>query len=302
MNLQEELNKKLKDIEKLFDIKKILKIKIDNRYIQKYYRINKIPYSLFHTKTGFIHMGLSKGKKFKEKDLFGQAKIIDGYIKKLNAKKILELAYGRGANCIYLAKKNPKSSFYGVDLSQGQIEYAYKSSKNSKNLYLKKGDFHELKEFKKETFDIIFIIEALCYSNNERKVFKEVYRILKPKGIMIIFDGYVTLTNNNKIKAAQLLAAKGMAFKNFSIYEKTINLAEKERFKIKLSKDLSKEILPTLEKFEKSSSSYFKRPRLFRRLNRILPEKFTLNAVCGYLLPTLIRMNEASYYLTILKK
>ena len=149
MDSQEELNKKLKDIEKIFDIKKILKTKIDNKYIQKYYRINKIPYSLFHTKTGFIHMGLSKGRKFKEKDLFGQANIIDGYVKKLKAKKILELGCGRGANCIYLAQKNPKSLFYGIDISRGQLDYADKNLKNIRNFYLKKGDIHDLKEFDK---------------------------------------------------------------------------------------------------------------------------------------------------------
>jgi len=64
MHIQSEIDKKLEKIKLVFSINEILKKDINKSYIKKYYNTNKIPYSIFHTKTGFIHMGINKDVNF----------------------------------------------------------------------------------------------------------------------------------------------------------------------------------------------------------------------------------------------
>lgn len=96
MNIHTELEEKLNKIREVFNVDEILNLDINKKHIQQYYKVNKLPYSLFHTRTGLIHMGLTYGDKFKQEDLLGQAKIVEKYLKKVQAKRVLELATGRG--------------------------------------------------------------------------------------------------------------------------------------------------------------------------------------------------------------
>lgn len=130
MQNQTDLKQKLENISKVFKIKDVLNLEANNEYIQKYYNTNKIPYSLFHTKTDFVHMGISRDRIYKEDDLFEAARLVEKYIKNRKVNKVLELAAGRGANSFYLAKKFPKVDFFGIDISKGQLDYAFEKIKN----------------------------------------------------------------------------------------------------------------------------------------------------------------------------
>ena len=98
MKYSTSLEAKLERLRQVFDIDRVINLQPDNVYIQKYYKINKVTYNIFHTKTDLIYMGISRDGIYKEEDLLAQAKIIEVYILKTKAKKILELATGRGAN------------------------------------------------------------------------------------------------------------------------------------------------------------------------------------------------------------
>ncbi|PIN89118.1 hypothetical protein COU60_04600 [Candidatus Pacearchaeota archaeon CG10_big_fil_rev_8_21_14_0_10_34_76] len=304
MNLQKELGDKIQRIEKVFDLNSVLAEKIDKNYIKRYYTTNKIPYSIFHNNLGLLHMGITRKGNFTQDDLYEQAKIIDRQIKKIKAKKILELASGRGGNSAYLAKINPLSTFEGIDITPVHINLSKKRFSHLKNCSYSLGDFHNLKKYSKNSFDIIFIIEALCHTQNRKKVLCEAYRILKPKGLMIIFDGYLDsskITSKN-IRLSYKLIARGTALEKFSSYEEIINASKKSGFKIKENKDLSPRILPTLQKFERLSSIYYQFPNLAKLINNFFPKKFVYNTLYGYLTPTLIKMRLATYRLTILQK
>jgi len=45
--------------------------------------------------------------------------------------------------------------------------------------------------FANDYFDVIFGIESLCYASPKTNILKELHRILKPGGILIIADGYL---------------------------------------------------------------------------------------------------------------
>jgi tRNA G46 methylase TrmB len=130
METRTNLKQKLENISKVFKVEDVLSVKANKEYIQKYYNINKIPYSLFHTKTDFVHMGISRDGIYKENDLFEAVKVVEKYIINLKINKVLELATGRGANSFYLAKRFPKINFFGIDISKGQLDYAFEKVKN----------------------------------------------------------------------------------------------------------------------------------------------------------------------------
>ncbi len=303
MQSQTDLKQKLENISKVFKIDDILSIKADKQYIQRYYNINKIPYSVFHTKTDFVHMGISRNGIYKEDDLFEAARIVEKYLKKLNGDKVLELAMGRGANSFYLAKKFPEVKFYGMDISKGQLNYAFKKSKEVNNFYPDFGDYHDLSKFKNETFDVIFVIEALCHSVDKNKVFAEAHRVLKQNGVFIIIDGYANkdqMTNDEKI--ALRLVEKGMALESFEFYKSILDKAKENKFKIEFEENVSKFVLPTMKRFERKAIKFFRFPKLAKVTSMIFPKEFIYNAIAGYLSVILVKTGVCNYMITVLRK
>lgn len=305
MNFLHELEAKVADINEVFAINKIAALKPDNAYIKKYYKINKIPYSLFHTKTDLIYMGISRDGEFKDEDLLGQAKFIEEYIRSTKAESVLEVATGRGANSFYLAQKFPEVEFYGIDFSETQLNLAKKKAQLVKNYFPEFGDYHNLSRYKSESFDLVFEVEALCYSIKKEIVLAQINRILKKGGIFIVFDGYLNKTENEltHVEAtARALVEKGMALSEFESYRSFIDKVKTAGLEIVREENLSEAVLPTMYRFEKLAAKFFKHKFLTRILKIILPKEFLYNAIAGYLLPTVMKAGIACYMLTVIKK
>ena len=302
----QDLQTKLARIKKVFDIKKVLLVKTDISAIAKYYRINKVAYSLFHSKKDFVHMGISRGGKYQEADLLEHARLLENYFTKRKSKIALELGAGKGANSIYLAKKYPNIQFHAIDLANGQLVIAIKKGTKISNFHPKEGDYHNLSTYPADYFDIIFMIEALCHSAHKEKVFREVKRVLKKGGIFAIFDGYLgkprTMLTKDELLASQL-TEKGMLIKNFEYYPDVKKKLLKENFKEIYEEDVSTLILPTLERFEKKANILFSIPeQLARAVLFLFPHEFTNNALSGYLMPALIKINVAKYMILVTEK
>ncbi len=294
-----ELAEKLIQIKRFFDIEKVRKRNIDMRTIARYYKINRLAYFSFHSRQGFVHMGISRDGIYRSDDLLEQTRYIEKYIKKISAKNVLELASGKGANSLYLGGQFPEVQFEGIDLPQGQ---SVKLEKN--NLHLGEGDYHDLSRYPSETFDVVFIIEALCHSPRKEIVVREVKRVLKKEGIFIIIDGYRAktdddLTDNEKIAAE--LTEKGMMVERFELYETFKNTLNREGYRIENEEDVSSYTLPTLERLEKRATRFFNHPLLAKLFIRLLPEEFTANAISGYLLLNLFRAGIFRYTLLTVK-
>jgi ubiquinone/menaquinone biosynthesis C-methylase UbiE len=252
-----------------------------------------------------MYVGISRDGRYKPEDLLEGARIVEKYIKVTSAKNILELATGRGATSAYLAKIFSNIIFEGIDLSEGQLHYAYKKAKSLNNYHPVKGDYHDLSRYKSESFDIVFEIEALCYSQDKEKVFKEVKRVLKKGGVFILLDGYLKTPreklSKNELQATQI-TEKGMAVPAFEVYQDVINKAKKAGFTLLEDEDVSKYILPTLKRFELLASFALILPIAAKLAVKILPQLFTYNTISGYLLPEFIKLNFGGYYITVLKK
>lgn len=302
---KEELSFRLNQIKKVFNTDTIIHIQPTTALIANYYKVSKLAYSLFANKN-FIHMGISRNGKYSEKDLLEQVKLVDKYIKRLKAKRVLELATGRGANSEYLAKKYPDIAFDAVDLADGQIDFAFAKAKKLKNFHPQEGDYHDLSGYPNNSFDIIFIIEALCHSTNKKKVFREVNRILKNKGIFMIFDGYSgkkeSLLTTEELLAKKL-TEKCLAVPSFDYYQEFKDMLLKAKFKVLEEEDASQLIIPTLEKLETQAKLYFKIPSsILKVINKFLPALAINNVVPGYLMPILGKLRITKYMILVVSK
>ncbi|MFA6520307.1 MAG: methyltransferase domain-containing protein [Candidatus Paceibacterota bacterium] len=298
-----ELETKLNTIKNVFDVEAIIKLKSDESYIQKYYKINQTPYTFFYNKD-YIHFGISRDGIYKESDLLEQARIIQNIIKENHSTKVLELATGRGSNSFYLSNKFPHTEFYGIDISNAQLTHAYEKTAKVRNFHLKNEDYHNLKSFKSSSFDIVFVIEALCHSEDKNQVVSEVHRVLKPGGFFVIFDGY--RNEEEKYSSNELLAMKlierGLALNKLETYKGFKNIIQKNNFTIIKEEDVSLYLIPSSKRMERLADRYFHRPLLAKLLKIILPKKFLYNIPAGYLMPYAFRERLWVYMITILRK
>jgi|TARA_B110000116_G_C16697062_1_gene517976 ubiquinone/menaquinone biosynthesis C-methylase UbiE len=100
-------------------------------------------------------------------------------------KKILEVGCSTG-NLARQIIDMDSNSYYGVDISKEYINIATKSSPKGKFLQMdaRKLDFHN------EFFDIIMLSSVLHHIDDEvgKNCFKEVHRVLKKDGVVIIAE------------------------------------------------------------------------------------------------------------------
>lgn len=300
-NSRDTLRRYLKLIETKFNTTQIISEKQNTSKIRNYYLTNHFSYLIFHNWMGFMHMGISRNGVFKKEDLLEPLNIVDTYIKKLDAKNVLELGAGNGSNGAHLAQRNPKVDFFGLDLSKKML----KKHQNIKNYKQDLGDYHNLSKYTDNNFEVAFIIEALCHSNNKRLVLNKVYRKLKRGGIFIIIDGYARksydkMTDDEKL--AQQLTEKSMAVDKFEIIDEFRTMIKKSKFKLLKEEDLTNVVLPTMRRFEKLAKAFYKFSSFTNLLKVVLPEGLVKNSIAGILMPALLERGIGCYYLHILEK
>ena len=112
--------------------------------------------------------------------------IVEDFISK-DDKRVLDLGCGSGRNFFKFSWF--KGIIYGVDFSSEMLKFAEQNAKqNNINVKLKKSNTWDL-GFEDNFFDKIICIAVLhCIENKEKrdKTIKEMYRVLKPEGKIII--------------------------------------------------------------------------------------------------------------------
>lgn len=107
----------------------------------------------------------------------------------LNNKMILDIGSGLGGVEIYLAKKY-SLQITGIDpvLRLVTIAKAHASKKSLSGTVNFKHITSNNYPFENDSFDIVFAKESLLHVENKKDLFKEIFRILKPGGQVIILD------------------------------------------------------------------------------------------------------------------
>jgi len=104
--------------------------------------------------------------------------------------KVLEIGCGRGFYLKTLIEIFPDLKITGIDLKEEYLSTAKKFINNEK-IELLKADATKL-PFKNETFDRIIASEILEHIIDDQKAISEIFRVLKPEGLVMI-----TVPNKN---------------------------------------------------------------------------------------------------------
>ncbi len=113
-------------------------------------------------------------------------------LKEISGGKILDVGTGHGEFINFLKQAlKGFESFIGIDLNEEELKRAEKEygaiSKFTK-MNAEKLDFPD------KTFDIVSIASTLHHLNEPEKVLKEMFRVVKPQGYLIIQEMYSDLT------------------------------------------------------------------------------------------------------------
>ncbi|MBU4284353.1 MAG: class I SAM-dependent methyltransferase, partial [Nanoarchaeota archaeon] len=166
-------------------------MKSNNEQIIKYYDSCEIDFKLlWHLNKNYaFHYGYwdEKVKNFDQSLLrFNEIIIEKAKIKKTD--RILDAGCGIGGTSIFIAKKIG-CKIEGITISQNQVDKAKKLAKKlnvSSLINFSNQDYMNTK-FKSGSFDVIFALESVCYSD-KKKFLREAYSLLKKGGRLIVAD------------------------------------------------------------------------------------------------------------------
>lgn len=227
------------------------------------------------------------------------------YIKKYittQTQCVLEIACWRWSNIEYLYNHDPSIRYYWLDLSKEQLSYA---KANMGGINYRLWDYHNLSMFERESMDIVFIIEALCYSEEKDKVCREVKRVLKPWWKFIVIDGYTrdsikSLSKEKKL--AVLLTTKSMSIDKVESYGEFKSHAKSSWLKLIEERDKSINVLPSMERLKHRTARITKRWVLSWLLMKIVPSVIKNNYIAAQLMPELMRSRITCYMVSVFEK
>lgn len=235
--------------------------------------------------------------------MYAQGRIIAQYITDMPARAVCELATGKAATIRELSYQFPGTAFTGLDLPHGQLDV---HAKKPGNLTLVEGDYHDLSQFADASFDLVYIIEALCHAHSKSTVIKEANRILRPGGLLIIFDGYSAKSSeamtDDEHLAMRLTFASMMVQTEDHAYDRLQKTLRDEHFTIVKENNLSERVLPSMQRLEKKAATLFRHPRLARLATTLVGATVTGNAIAAYLMPVSVKSGLFQYWLTVAKK
>lgn len=105
-------------------------------------------------------------------------------VKKEDFSNLLDAGCGTGAMLKLFSRDIPDKEYYGIDLSEKMIEVA---KQNAGSIHFLQGDCEEL-PYPQNSFDVITCSMSFHHYPNVEKFFRNVHRILKPGGRLILRD------------------------------------------------------------------------------------------------------------------
>ena len=105
-----------------------------------------------------------------------------GRISDGNGKKILDVGCGKGRYLYNLLKDYPENQYYGIDLSDNVLRYITKPE-----ISKKEGSLTNI-GYENNQFDLTYSCEALEHAIDVRSAIREMARVTKPGGTIVVID------------------------------------------------------------------------------------------------------------------
>ena len=292
------LHAKIDEMAKFLNLDKIiLGEKNSLEQIRSYYTINAWAYRHFHSQDGFLHFRISLNGCFTDEDAYYQPDTVAKYIKP--GGKVMELGFGQGANLLYLAHCYPDVQFIGVDLSP------LKRKDVPENVKTYQQDYSSLSQFEDNSIDVVYAFETIVHNADKEKIYREIYRVLKPGGAVIIFDYALKdeyETYDDHIQKVIALISKGGAAALIESLEALNSHFTNSGLVIEKCVDHTRAVLPDLKRLERKAAKILRRKTLARLMFWLLPDQFVSNIILGYLGYDFGNSEVASYREWIVRK
>ncbi len=129
-------------------------------------------------------------------------------------KVILDMGCGFGDHAQKLSKQNYKK-LVGFDISKELVKFANQQKIPDSNFYV--GDMSKKLKHEDSTFDIVYSSLAIHYIKDINKLFKEVNRVLKKKGIFCFSTGHPIFNLINQTKE-HMIGVKKQSYRKRIIF------------------------------------------------------------------------------------
>ncbi len=294
---QHDLARRLRRLERLFEVDKIRGETLDPQRVQAYYRECHDAYRKHHSTEGAVHMALNDDGRFDPDGFAGQMRRLEATWGARQPQAVLELGPGQGYNLAWLAPRHPAVRFEGLDLSPDHLQIARRRLAPHGHVTLHQGNMHALPQAD-ASVDEVFAVEAFCYASDLPRALSEVRRVLRPGGRFQLFDAYLTrpMHQMNADGAAAVdLVGRGTAVQRWQVVGELLAEAERSGFVKEAVVPLDAEVLPSLRRLERICGAIIRVPWLARRaLARRAPER-SRNVMTGYLLHRTVAMGLMCY-------
>lgn len=293
------LKRKLRRLGRVFPLDAIRRDEYGARQVVDYYDQCHDAYRKHHSSEGAVHMALNDGDRFDPSGFYGPLRRIEARWPARPPKDVLEIGFGQGFNLADLGARHPDLNFTGIDLTPAHLALAETRMGvlGLRNVSLRLGDFHDL-PFADASFDQLFAIEVLCHATDLERALGEAARVLRPGGVLTLFDGYLTRPADafsaDEALAAELIA-KGMAIGHLQSVGELVAQAQRAGFGSSEIQILDAAVMPTLRRLERITAAVVRIPPLARWALARRPAMRGRNVMSGLLLRTAVEMGFVGY-------
>lgn len=221
---------------------------MDKKTIVDYYEYTRRFYRLmWHGDTGGIHYGFwDKNTKNHKQALLNTNKFLSDFVNVQKTDNVLDAGCGVGGSALWLAE-NIGCTVSGITLSPSQLRKANEVAevrKLSKLLNFSQQDYTST-NFPDSTFSVIWAIESVCHAEDKKDFINEAYRLLKPGGRLVVWDGFLMREPENDQEEKQLSEfLEGWSLTNLSYKDTFEKDLETRGFQNINSQNIKKAIWP----------------------------------------------------------
>jgi arsenite methyltransferase len=302
-----EIDQGLAQLHHHFDLQKLLSERRGLHSVVPYFTQSALGYFLLHSMRGAMHMALNPDGNFHSRGYEAQSLIVEHHLKKLRARRVLEIGCGKGFNLRMLARRNPEVSFTGIDLTPHHVRAARLRGWRRRNLKIYEGDFHRL-SFADGSFDLVFSVEAICHAADVYQVVEQVRRVLRPGGRFVTVEPWRYPEFESFPEPAQKavrLVETVFVLPNLQEFDRWLQKTMELGFEPVVLEDVTEAALPNLEKLRRKAFRLRRftwgRPTL-RRLAPRLMENALAVILMGECFRNGIWKAPGCYRLTVLER